>query len=95
MAEEIRVYAPLHDIGKIGIPDSILLKPAKLISEEWNIMKQHPLIGGRLIKAIKGTQVQRDPEGPRFWCAFFYFQQYSKIVASFQGKNEVKSIFFY
>jgi len=49
-AEEIRAYAPLHDIGKIGIPDTILLKPAKLTSEEWNLMKQHPLIGGRLIK---------------------------------------------
>ncbi len=49
-AEEIRGYAPLHDIGKIGIPDSILLKPGPLTAEEWVVMKQHPLIGGKLIK---------------------------------------------
>jgi len=49
-ADEIREYAPLHDIGKIGIPDTVLLKPAKLTPEEWTIMKQHPIIGGRLIK---------------------------------------------
>lgn len=49
-ADKIKEYAPLHDLGKIGIPDSILLKPGKLSPEEWNIMKQHPLIGGRIIR---------------------------------------------
>ncbi|WP_304222098.1 HD-GYP domain-containing protein [Gracilinema caldarium] len=49
-ADEIREYAPLHDLGKIGIPDSILLKPGPLTAEEWIVMKQHPLIGGKLIK---------------------------------------------
>ncbi|WP_234418515.1 HD domain-containing phosphohydrolase [Dongshaea marina] len=37
--------APLHDIGKVGIPDAVLLKPGKLTDEEWQIMKQHPQIG--------------------------------------------------
>ncbi|GAA6151030.1 HD-GYP domain-containing protein [Pseudoteredinibacter isoporae] len=37
--------APLHDIGKVGIPDSILLKPGKLTEEEFDIMKGHPQIG--------------------------------------------------
>lgn len=37
--------APMHDIGKIGIPDRVLLKPGKLDAEEWDIMKQHPKIG--------------------------------------------------
>ncbi|MCE9549974.1 MAG: response regulator [Betaproteobacteria bacterium] len=37
--------APMHDIGKVGIPDSILLKPGKLTVEEFTIMKQHPVIG--------------------------------------------------
>lgn len=49
-ADKIKEYAPLHDLGKIGIPDSILLKPGKLSPKEWNIMKQHPLIGGRIIR---------------------------------------------
>ncbi|MBI5782560.1 MAG: HD domain-containing protein, partial [Gammaproteobacteria bacterium] len=36
---------PMHDIGKVGIPDKILLKPGKLTAEEWEIMKTHTTIG--------------------------------------------------
>ena len=42
----------LHDIGKIGIPDAILLKPGPLTQEEWTIMRRHPEIGKRLIESI-------------------------------------------
>jgi response regulator RpfG family c-di-GMP phosphodiesterase len=42
----------LHDIGKIGIPDRILLKPGPLTPDEWKTMKQHPEIGKRLIEKI-------------------------------------------
>ena len=46
--------APLHDIGKVGIPDSILLKPGKLTPEEWEIMKTHAQIGADAIwRAIR------------------------------------------
>ncbi|MFA6378525.1 MAG: HD domain-containing phosphohydrolase [Candidatus Omnitrophota bacterium] len=41
--------SPLHDIGKLGIPDNILLKPAKLTPEEWNMMKIHTSIGAKLL----------------------------------------------
>lgn len=41
--------SPMHDIGKIGIPDSILLKPGKLDAEEWKVMYQHPIMGAEII----------------------------------------------
>lgn len=43
--EEIELAAPMHDLGKIGIPDNILLKPGELTPYEWLIMKTHPIIG--------------------------------------------------
>jgi putative two-component system response regulator len=42
--------APMHDIGKIGIPDRILLKPGKLDADEWTLMQQHVEIGGRILE---------------------------------------------
>ena len=47
--ETILYASPMHDVGKIGIPDKILLKPGKLDPEEWEIMKQHAVIGGRIL----------------------------------------------
>ncbi len=48
--EFILYAAPMHDIGKIGIPDRILLKPAKLAHDDWVIMKQHTIIGGKILE---------------------------------------------
>ena len=48
-AEEIRLAAPMHDVGKIGIPDTILRKPGKLSPEEFEAMKEHTLIGARML----------------------------------------------
>ncbi|MFZ2269341.1 MAG: CHASE2 domain-containing protein [Azonexus sp.] len=48
--------APLHDIGKVGIPDSVLHKPGKLSAEEYKIMQAHPLIGAEaLTRVVVGT----------------------------------------
>jgi putative two-component system response regulator len=47
--ETLRYAAPLHDVGKIGIPDNILLKPGKLDEREYGIMKTHTLIGAKIL----------------------------------------------
>jgi putative two-component system response regulator len=48
-AAMIRDAAPLHDIGKIGIPDAILLKPGRLTPDEWVVMQRHAAIGGEIL----------------------------------------------
>jgi diguanylate cyclase (GGDEF)-like protein len=50
----IRTGALLHDIGKVGVPDEILHKPGPLDDAEWEIMRQHPVIGERILRAIPG-----------------------------------------
>ena len=56
--ERIKLGAVLHDVGKIGIPENILRKPAPLSDEEWSIMKQHPTIG--VDKVIKPNRQLQD-----------------------------------
>jgi two-component system response regulator RpfG len=46
----IEIAAPMHDIGKIGVPDAILLKPGKLDPDEWRIMQTHALVGYEILK---------------------------------------------
>lgn len=48
-ADNLLHAAPMHDLGKIGIPDSIMLKPGKLTDEEFEIMKTHPEIGASIL----------------------------------------------
>ncbi len=48
--EIIKLAAPMHDIGKVGIPDNILQKPGKLDGEEWSIMQKHTLYGYEVLK---------------------------------------------
>ncbi len=49
---------PMHDVGKLGIPDRILLKPGKLDAEEWEIMKQHTVIGAQLLSGSQSPILQ-------------------------------------
>lgn len=56
---EILLFAaPMHDIGKIGIPDRILLKPGPLDEEEWKIMKMHTVFGGRILSNSDSYVIQ-------------------------------------
>ncbi len=52
-AKILRLIAPLHDVGKIAIPDKILKKPGKLTPEEFVIMKRHAIIGYNILKSSK------------------------------------------
>jgi HD-GYP domain-containing protein (c-di-GMP phosphodiesterase class II) len=52
----IRIGALLHDIGKIGIGDSVLQKPGKLTTEEFALIQQHPTIGRRILEGVLGFQ---------------------------------------
>jgi putative two-component system response regulator len=47
----------VHDIGKVAVPDAILLKPGKLSDEEWKIMRQHPVVGERICAPLKSFRL--------------------------------------
>jgi len=49
IADLILHASPMHDIGKLGIPDGILLKPGRLDPHEWEVMKTHTEIGGEIL----------------------------------------------
>lgn len=53
---DIRIAGLLHDLGKIGIPDNILLKPGKLDKTEYDIMKSHPTVGVKIIESIESLK---------------------------------------
>jgi putative two-component system response regulator len=50
--------APMHDIGKVGIPEAVLLKPGALTEEEWEVMKTHTLIGADILKQAKSPYLR-------------------------------------
>lgn len=66
--ESIYHFAPLHDIGKIAIPDQILLKPAKLTKEEFNIMKTHTQKGREIVESMLDNFGFRNLEGSDVLC---------------------------
>jgi len=53
------LYAsPMHDVGKIGVPDHILLNPEKLTDEEWKVMQSHTVMGAEILGGSKGEILQ-------------------------------------
>ena len=65
-AERIRVASPMHDIGKIGIPDHILMKPGKLTPDEFEVMKGHAELGYRILKDSNSEMLKLAAEIA--WC---------------------------
>jgi len=78
--ERIVRSAPLHDIGKVGIPDSILLKPGRLTAEEFALMKTHPVIGAEAIaRAMRQAANGRD-EADELGSAFAFMETAREIA---------------
>jgi putative nucleotidyltransferase with HDIG domain len=57
--EEIRLGGILHDVGKIGVPESVLNKPARLTAEEFDLMKNHTVMGERIVGPLKVKAIER------------------------------------
>jgi len=60
--QNIRLAAPMHDLGKIGIPDAILQKPGKLTAEEFEVMKSHTTLGARMLESSGSAILQMGHE---------------------------------
>ncbi|HIA02195.1 MAG TPA: response regulator [Myxococcales bacterium] len=60
LCNRIGRFASLHDVGKVGIPDSILKKPGKLTPEEWDEMKKHTVYGYDLLKEARADQIAQN-----------------------------------
>ena len=69
--------APMHDIGKIGIPDAILQKPGKLSNEEFDKMKEHPIIGGKIIKDTFGHLFNGEYENMAYQVAMYHHEKWN------------------
>ncbi|MGN0608720.1 MAG: HD-GYP domain-containing protein [Oscillospiraceae bacterium] len=69
--------APMHDVGKVGIPDAILQKPGKLTDEEYEKMKEHPSIGGKIIKDTFGHLYNNEYESMAFQVAMYHHEKWN------------------
>jgi putative two-component system response regulator len=53
----LRRAGVVHDIGKVAVPDAILLKPSRLTEEEWKLIKEHPVVGERICAPLKSFRL--------------------------------------
>lgn len=70
--------APMHDIGKIGVPDAVLQKPGRLSREEFEIIKQHPGMGGRIIKETFGNLFDEGYETMAYDVAMYHYEKWNE-----------------
>ena len=75
--DNLEQSAPMHDIGKIGIPDAILQKPGKLTDEEFEKMKEHPAIGGKIIKDTFGHLFNGEYENMAYQVAMYHHEKWN------------------
>lgn len=75
--EELAMVAPLHDIGKISIPDSILCKPGKLTNEEFDIMKSHSAKGGDILNKIFSVSADENYKQMAYEVARFHHEKWN------------------
>ncbi len=75
--EDIYCSSILHDIGKVGIPDAILLKPGKLDPEEFEVIKRHPVIGGDVLKAVNAEVGGRSFVTLGMQIAYFHHEKWN------------------
>ncbi|MGN0688747.1 MAG: HD-GYP domain-containing protein [Oscillospiraceae bacterium] len=69
--------APMHDIGKIGIPDAILQKPGRLTAEEYDKMKEHSVIGGKIIRDTFGHLYNVEYENMAYQVALYHHEKWN------------------
>ena len=75
--DNLEQSAPMHDIGKIGIPDAILQKPGKLTEEEFETMKEHPMIGGKIIRDTFGHLFNGIYESMAYQVAMYHHEKWN------------------
>ena len=67
----------MHDIGKIGVPDAVLQKPGKLSDEEFEIIKQHPVMGGRIVRETFGHLFDEGYETMAYDVAMYHHEKWN------------------
>lgn len=74
---QLNKAAPMHDIGKIGIPDEILQKPGRLNDDEFEVIKKHPMIGGQIIKDTFGHLFDEGYETMAYDVAMYHHEKWN------------------